>query len=175
MTATVNAHGAAAWYAIWTRTRHEKVVLSQLMRKNIEAFLPTAPRWSQWKDRRKKIEWPLFPGYCFARFDPSTSTLPVLTCEGVLNIVTFDAKPVAIADTEMNSLRLVVARDLPCDPCPCIAEGSMVEVIGGPLRGVVGRLLKKDARSATVVLSVNLLQQAVRVEVDVSQIESRCA
>ena len=58
-----------AWYAIWTRSRHEQVVREQLERKRFEAFLPTITRWSRWKDRKKKIDWPLFPGYCFARFD----------------------------------------------------------------------------------------------------------
>ena len=57
--------------------RAEKMVYDQLVRREIEAFLPTVQRWSRWKDRKKKIDWPLFPGYCFARFDP-TRTLPVL-------------------------------------------------------------------------------------------------
>ena len=61
------------WFAIWTRARAEKVVADQLHRKKIEAFLPTVTRWSRWKDRKKKIDWPLFPGYCFARFDPRYS------------------------------------------------------------------------------------------------------
>ena len=58
------------WFAVWTRSRHEQVVREQLERKRIDAFLPTITRWSRWKDRKKKIDWPLFPGYCFARFDP---------------------------------------------------------------------------------------------------------
>ena len=54
---------------MWTRSRHERAVFEQLAERGIEAFLPTTPRWSRWKDRKKKIDWPLFPGYCFARFD----------------------------------------------------------------------------------------------------------
>ncbi|HEV8316926.1 MAG TPA: transcription termination/antitermination NusG family protein, partial [Vicinamibacterales bacterium] len=56
------------WFALWTRSRHEQVVREQLEQKGVEAFLPTVTRWSRWKDRKKKIDWPLFPGYCFARF-----------------------------------------------------------------------------------------------------------
>jgi hypothetical protein len=51
-----------AWYAIWTRSRHEQMVREQLERKGYQAFLPTVARWSRWKDRKKKIDWPLFPG-----------------------------------------------------------------------------------------------------------------
>ena len=70
------------WFAIWTRSRHEQVVRDQLERKQVKAFLPTITRWSRWKDRRKKIAWPLFPGYCFARFDPEFR-LAILKCTGV--------------------------------------------------------------------------------------------
>jgi transcriptional antiterminator NusG len=62
-----------SWYAVWTRSRAEKAVHDQLAAKGVEAFLPTVPRWSRWKDRRKKVDWPLFPGYCFARFDARDS------------------------------------------------------------------------------------------------------
>ena len=68
----------------------------QLGRKQVETFLPTITRWSRWKDRRKKIAWPLFPGYCFARFDPK-SPLPILRCTGVVSIVSFDGEPAPIA------------------------------------------------------------------------------
>src|SRR4029453_12690812 len=62
---------ALPWVAIWTRSPHEQGVREQLEKKRIDAFLPTIPRWSRWKDRKKKIDWPLFPGYCFARFAPA--------------------------------------------------------------------------------------------------------
>jgi transcription antitermination factor NusG len=81
----------APWYAIWTRSRHEQVVRDQIEKKGFEAFLPTVARWSRWKDRKKKIDWPLFPGYCFARFNPD-ERLPILTCSGVVSIVSFDSE-----------------------------------------------------------------------------------
>ena len=88
---------AAQWFALWTRSRHEQVVREQLEQKQIDAFLPTIPKWSRWKDRKKKIDWPLFPGYCFARFDPA-DTLPILKCTGVVNIVSFEGKPAPIPE-----------------------------------------------------------------------------
>jgi transcription termination/antitermination protein NusG len=155
----------ANWYAIWTRSRHEQTVRDQLERKHLEAFLPTITKWSRWKDRKKRIDWPLFPGYCFARFDPA-DTLPVLKCTGVVNIISFEGKPAAIPDYELDSIRVLVGSELQYDPCPMIREGMMVEVTHGPLRGVVGRLMRKDARKASLVLSVDLIGQAVSVEVD---------
>jgi transcriptional antiterminator NusG len=167
---TPEASASTQWYAVWTRSRHEQVVRDQLARKHIEAFLPTITRWSRWKDRKKKVDWPLFPGYCFVRFDPS-DTLPVLKCTGVVNIVSFDGKPAQIPDIELDSIRLLIGSALQYDPCPLIREGMMVAVVHGPLRGVVGRLIRKDTKRATLVLSVDLIGQGVSVEVDAADVK----
>src|SRR5688500_5196018 len=160
----------AAWFAIWTRSRHEQVVREQLAGKGIEAFLPTIPKWSRWKDRKKKIDWPLFPGYCFARFD-ARDRLPILKCTGVVNIVSFNGEIAPIPEFEIEGIRRLVDSDLQFDPCPLIREGMMVEVIHGPLTGVVGRLLRKGAH-ARLILAVDLIGQAVSVEVDAADVKS---
>jgi transcription antitermination factor NusG len=158
------------WFAVWTRSRHEQAVRGQLETKRIDAFLPTITKWSRWKDRKKKIDWPLFPGYCFARFDPDDA-LTVLKCSGVVNIVSFEGRPAPIPDYELDSIRLLVASDFQFDPCPLIKEGMMVEVAHGPLRGVVGRLMRKDQARARLVLAVDLIGQAVSVEVDAADVK----
>ena len=160
----------AAWYAIWTRSRHEQAVREQLERKGVEAFLPTITKWSRWKDRKKKIDWPLFPGYCFARFDPA-ERLPILKCTGVVNIVSFDGDIVPIPDFEIDGIRRLVETDLQFDPCPLIHEGMMVEVVHGPLKGVIGRLVRKGAH-ARLVLAVDLIGQAVSVTVDAADVRA---
>ena len=157
------------WYAIWTRSRHEKAVSDQLARKRIEAFLPTVPRWSRWKDRKKKINWPLFPGYCFARFDPASERLPVLKCSGVVSIVSFDGEPAPIPDLEIESIRRLVESELQYDPCPFIREGDLVEIVHGPLKGAVGRLIRKGSR-ARLVLAIEIISRAVSVEVDAADV-----
>lgn len=159
-----------AWFALWTRSRHEQVVRDQLERKQIEVFLPTITRWSHWKDRKKQIDWPLFPGYCFARFDPR-ERLPILRCTGVVNIVSSEGAPAPIPDQEVESIRQLVESDLAYDPCPLIKEGMMVEVTHGPLRGVVGRLVRKGSH-ARLVLSVSLIGQAVSAEVDAADVRA---
>jgi len=159
-----------AWYAIWTRSRHEQTVREQLEGKGVEAFLPTITKWSRWKDRKKQIEWPLFPGYCFARFD-GHDRLPVLKCSGVVTIFSFDGEIVPIPEHEIQSIRTLVDSELQFDPCPMIREGMMVEVTHGPLRGVVGRLVRKGAH-ARLVLSVDLIGQAVSVEVDAADVRA---
>lgn len=160
-----------SWYAVWTRSRHEQTVRDQLAQKGYEAFLPTIPKWSRWKDRKKKIDWPLFPGYCFARFDAAADRLPILKCTGVVSIVAFDGEVAPIPEAEIDAIRLLVQSDLQYDPCPLIKEGTVVEVTHGPLRGVHGRLVRKGAH-ARLILAVDLIGQAVSVEVDAADVKA---
>jgi transcriptional antiterminator NusG len=157
------------WYAIWTRSRHEQVVREQIEHKQFDVFLPTIAKWSRWKDRKKKIDWPLFPGYCFARFNAEES-LPILKCTGVVNIVSFEGKPAPIPEHEIDGIRRLVESDLQYDPCPLIREGTMVEVKHGALKGVIGRLIRKGSH-ARLVLSVDLIGQGVSVEVDAADVQ----
>ena len=158
----------APWFAIWTRSRAEKVVQDQLQRKDIEVFLPTVRRVSRWKDRKKEIDWPLFPGYCFARFDVRDS-LSVLKCVGVAQIIMFDGKPAPIPDDEIAAIQRLVSTELRYDPIPFIKEGDLVEVMHGPLRGVVGRLIRKGPQTK-LVLSITMINRAVAVTFDAADV-----
>lgn len=165
--------GAAAethWYAIWTRSRHEQVVRTQLDEKHVTNFLPTLTKWSRWRDRRKQIEVPLFPGYVFARFVLS-DRLAVLKCSGVVSLVSVNGVPVPVPDHEIEGIRKLVASTLPYDPCPTIKTGTMVEVTHGPLKGVVGRLTRKGTQ-ARLILAVNLIGQGVSVQVDAADVRA---
>src|SRR5262245_21836385 len=86
-----------SWFAVWTRSRHEASVLKQLQKKGLEAFLPTSTKWSRWKDRKKLIDFPLFPGYCFVRTKTRSMTV-VRKCTGVVSIVSTEGKPAPIPD-----------------------------------------------------------------------------
>ena len=157
------------WYALWTRSRHEVAVRRELDELEVEAFLPMITKWSRWKDRKKRVDWPLFPGYCFARFDLD-GRLTVLKRPGVVHIVSVAGDPAPIPEGEIESLRQLVESDLKFDPCPLITEGMMVEVVHGPLTGVVGRLVRKGDH-ARLVLSVSLINQAVTVQVDAADVK----
>lgn len=170
-TRATDSGDATRWYAIWTRSRHEQVVRTQLDEKQVAAFLPTMTRWSRWKDRKKKIDVPLFPGYVFARFDPA-ERLAVLKLSGVVSIVSFNGEPAPVPDHEIEGIRTLVASTLPYDPCPTIKTGTIVEVSHGPLKGVIGRLTRKGTQSR-LVLSVDLIGQAVSVQVDAADVKAR--
>ena len=159
------------WFALWTRSRHEKSVRDQLVSKaGVEVFLPTIGKWSRWKDRKKKIEWPLFPGYVFARF-VADERVGILKVDGVVQIISNNGILSPIPAEEIDSIRTLVDSELAYDPVPLIKEGEMVKVVHGPLKGVIGRLMTKKGAHARLVLSVDLIGQAVSVEVDAADVK----
>lgn len=140
----------------------------QLANQGIEPLLPTVRRLSQWKDRKKEIEVPLFSGYCFSRFS-IREKLPVLQVSGVVEVVGSGSRPEPIPDEEIEALQQLMATVLPYDPHPYLHEGMTVEVISGPLQGVHGILLRKEGHHR-LVLGVRLIQQAAAVEIDVANV-----
>jgi len=161
--------GETHWYAVRTRSRHEKRVREQLEGKpGIEVFLPLWERWSRWKDRRKKVQFPLFPGYCFVRLN-YVDRLRVLNTFGVVELVGAGGQPEPIPEAEIAAVRSLVRSGLRYDPHPFLTEGMEVEVIRGPLMGVRGRLIRKD-RAARLVLSVALVRQSAAMDIDAADV-----
>jgi len=156
-------NGGDRWFALQTRSRHEKIVRHELLKRNIEQFLPTVKRLSHWKDRKKEIEFPLFPGYCFARFSLA-NRLAVLQSPGVVQIVGI-LRPEPIPDVEIESLKIVMNTQTRYEVYPWLKKGSLVEVTHGPMQGARGVLLR-HARPYRLVLSIKLIQRAIAVEVD---------
>jgi transcription termination/antitermination protein NusG len=153
---------AASWYALTTRSRQEKLVRDGLADRGIEQLLPLTRRLSQWSDRKKWIEVPLFSGFCFGRFSLENQ-LSVLTVPGVVRIVGCKG-PEAIPDEEMLSLQKLAVSGLDYERHEYCEEGMIVEVIGGPLAGVRGTLIRKAGRDH-VVVRVRLIQQSASVQV----------
>jgi transcriptional antiterminator NusG len=160
---TADIWHVSRWYALKTRSRHEKRVRDQLVERDIDTFLPLCETWRRWKDRKKKVELPLFPGYCFARF-PLIDRLRVLNVLGVADIVSTKGQPDAIREEELSAIQQLVSTKLQFDPHPFLEEGMDVEVVRGPLTGVRGKLLRKD-RVTRLVLAVTLVKQAAVVEI----------
>jgi transcription antitermination factor NusG len=155
---------AASWFALRTKARHEKQVRDRLEAHGFEPMLPLVTRLSQWKDRRKEVEFPLFAGYCFARFRWE-DRLPVANVTGVVAIVGAASHPERIPEEEIEAIRALMASRLSYGAHPYLEEGMMVEVTRGPLEGVRGVLIRREKRHRLVV-SVHLIKQAAAVEID---------
>ncbi len=154
------------WYAVQTRARHEKRIESELNCKGIPAYVPTLREVHRWSDRNKTIDVPLFSCYVFvcAVLMP-TLRLEILKTTGVFRFVETQGLPAAIPDAEIESIQRVVMQGLPLAPCGMLHIGEKVRIRGGSLDGVEG-VLSAVRGENRLVISVELIQQAVSVTID---------
>lgn len=165
-----NEHFTPRWYAAYTRSNHERAAAEQMKRRSIEHFVPTYETVRTWKDRRKRLEMPLFPGYVFVRL-AIEERLSVLVVPGVVRLVGFDNRPVPLADEEIESLRTIVNRRLRPEPHPFLPVGRKVRIKRGALEGVTGVLVRKKG-CVRLLISVDLIRQSAVVEVDSADVEA---
>lgn len=160
----------ARWYAIYTCARHEKRVSQQLVRKSIEHFLPLYEAVHRWKDRRARVQLPLFPGYLFVHI-PLAQRVQVLEVPSVVRMVAFQGVPAALPEDEILSLRSGLTGDLRVEPHPYLKIGRRMRVIRGPLVGREGILVRKKDR-LRLVISIDLIMRSMAVEVDAADVEA---
>ena len=156
--------GTSRWYALYVRSRHEKVVESGLKGKGYCAFSPFYRTKRKRVDRIVAIDVPLFPGYVFCHFD-SNQRLPILTTPGLVRIVGPGNGPEPVDDTEIASIRTLALSGHPVQPWPFLRSGQRIRLQAGPLRGAEGIFLRvKDEYH--LVVSITLLQRAVSVVIE---------
>lgn len=155
------------WYACFTRSRAEKRVEELLRERGLDSYLPRVVREQQWKDRKKKVEWPLFPGYVFGRFTLA-DVHTVLTTPGVSTIVRQGGVPSAIPDEELENVRKVarVLAELGELPPvrPLLDEGDRVMVVDGPFKGIVGVVSEVRGRGR-ILVGLTSIGQGLEIEV----------
>jgi len=157
------------WYAVHTNSRHEKSVALQMDANQIPYFLPLYKSVRRWKDRKKQVEMPLFPGYVFVQIGLH-NRLQVLKVPGVVQLISFNGKPAPVPDSEIEVLRRGLSNRMATEPHPYLKVGKRVRVHSGPMAGVEGILIRRKEK-LRVVLSIHLIQRSVAVEVDETEIE----
>jgi len=157
------------WYAAYTCPRHEKRVAAQLREKQLECFLPLYQSIHHWKDRYKKLDLPLFPGYVFVQIELN-ERLRVLQLPGVVRFVTFNGDMAPIDPSELEMLRSTLDRNGNVHPHPYLTVGRSVRILRGPLSGIEGILARKKDKYR-VVISIDLIMRSVATEVDVADLE----
>jgi transcription termination/antitermination protein NusG len=155
------------WYALHTRSRFEQKVYEGLCGKSLEAFLPRIQVMSRRKDRRKKILVPLIPGYVFVR----SLLVPeeyhqIIQTIGVVRMISFRGQPVPAEDLEISSLMILDGTDRTVQNRAFMRKGERVTIMEGPLRGLTGFYLRHKGKTDRVVVSVELLQRSLEVEIE---------
>lgn len=152
------------WFAILTKAGREKHATLLLENSGFECCLPISKSSRKWSDRIKEIELPLFPGYLFCRMNPN-DRLPVLMTPGVVQIVGAGKTPIPVPEQEIAAIQRVEKSGLSAMPWPYLRVGHVVKIEEGPLRGISGIVIRIKS-GLKLVLSVQLLQRSVAVEID---------
>jgi transcription antitermination factor NusG len=157
------------WYAAYTSANHEKRVALQLVQRSVEHFLPLYESMRRWKDRRIKLQMPLFPGYVFVRL-ALRDRLQVLQVPGLARLVGFNGLPCALPNSEIEAMQTCLERKAYLEPHPYVQVGRRVRVQCGPLAGLEGIVVRKKNRMRFVI-SLDLIQRSVAVEVEAGDVE----
>lgn len=161
----------SCWYAVWTRSRQEKIAAATLNTLGIEHYLPLRSELRQWSDRRQMVEMPLFSGYLFVRISLlKTNKLQVLRAPGVVHFVGNHTGPLPIPDQQIDDIRTVLTAGVECSVHPMFTEGDRVRVVRGALAGVEGTFIRTNSASR-LLISVELIRQSLSVNVSREDVE----
>ena len=165
-----------AWYAIWTRSHCERLVLDQLSAKGFAAFLPEIGVWSKRQGKMHVVPAPMFPGYLFVkqRMDKH-AYIEMQKVRGLVRILEDGwTRLTPIPDQEVEAVERVQQAGVPMFRHGALQEGDHVRVTGGPLTGVEGMFIEDHPGTGRLVVSVGLLGRGVAVEIDGTSVE-RCS
>ena len=154
------------WYAIHTRARHEKSVTAQLQLLGVTTFLPLIRQTHRWSDRQKTIQCVLFDCYAFVCLESyAQKHLPIVKTPGVLGFVGIGGVGLPIPDIEIESIRTLLANNIPCTPYPFLRTGRRVRIRGGCMDGLEGILVAKNSDQSLVV-SIEMIQRSLAVRIE---------
>ena len=161
--------GRECWYAVYTRTRHEKSVAEQCKQRDVATFLPLYCVQRRWKQRRAKVLLPLFPSYVFVRI-ALRDRLRVLGIPGIVSIVSFRGVPAVVPEAQIDSLSRAVSLGR-ANPAVYLQSGKRVRVTAGPLVGLEGIVV--DVRGEVkVIVSFEWMSRSVAISLDAADVES---
>ena len=160
------------WHALYTRSHCEQLVCDQLAAKGFRIFLPKIDVWSQRAGKRHLISVPMFPSYLFLQHAiDKNSYIAVRKARGLVRMLgeSWD-KPSIVPDAEIEAIQTTLSASIPVMAHPYLREGQRVRITEGSLRGVEGILIQSKPAKGLLILSVDLLQRSIAVEIDCSAV-----
>jgi transcription antitermination factor NusG len=168
LTSDLQLDNEMKWYAAYTSAHHEKRVAEQLERRSVESFLPLYDSVRRWKDRRVRLQMPLFPGYVFVRIS-ARDRLKVQQVPGVAHLVGFGGQLTPVPEEDIQAIRACLAGPNKVQPHRYLTRGQRVRVLNGPLTGLNG-IIVRQKKQTRFVISFDLLQRSVAVEIDAADL-----
>ncbi len=163
------------WFALYTRSRHEKRVRDLLEELDVEVYLPLVTSYRRYSDRMKKVQTPLFSSYLFVRTNPAYfhHYTAILNAPGAVRFITFEGQPVPVPDHQVEALKRLTAEgyeiqaiDKPLKP------GTPVEIMQGPLKGIRGEVIQAGKTNSILIIRIDALDKNLQVKIPAGLVES---
>lgn len=152
------------------------MVCKGLQRKSVNAFLPKLEVWSRRKDRKKRIQVPMFAGYLFVELEAAPDNqarLNVLTTPGVVRMLgkPVGGQPIPIPDAQIEAIQRLVESRVEMQRITYPKIGENARIIDGPFRGIEGKVLESDLKKEMFVVSIDLLQRSIAIQIEGFKLE----
>lgn len=150
------------WWVLYTKPRAEKEVARRFQERNLSFFLPLYQRRWRTKGRAFQSQLPLFPGYVFLYGDHDGREFALET-NRLLRVITVNDQELLVSD--LQQVYQMIANGVSLAPENRLESGMEVEIIHGPLRGLRGKVIRKENKLRFLV-EVQFLRQGVSVEIE---------
>lgn len=152
-----------SWYALLTQARHEKVVAHRLNERGIASFLPLMRQLRRWRNRKIKVELPLFSCYVFAYLQSTNEErLRALRVGGVFSLVGSHGMGTPIPEGQIAAVQRFVEGNLSWGTYPFLKVGQRVRIRSGALDGIEGILVSRN-RESKLVISIDAIERSLAV------------
>ena len=160
------------WYALMTRARNERIVVTRLEEWGIECYLPLISEVHRWKDRKKRVELPLFSCYVFVKMEMTNELrYRASNVDGAFGFVAAQGRPLPIPEEQIDWIRTLLKQQLPWSNHTFLKVGERVRIRGGALDGIEG-VLQACKGERTLIISIDAIQRSLAVSIDGYQIEA---
>lgn len=155
----------SGWYVLYTKSRHEKKIAENLIKQNFKIYLPINKTFSQWSDRKKKIEKPLFSSYVFIYLDTIKDYYRALTVEGVVLFIKFGGRLIRVLDDEINRIKIFLNQfsEVELKNTLNIEIGEKKRITSGPFENYECEIIKIDNKRK-ICVRIDSLQQSLVAE-----------
>ncbi|MHC4260654.1 MAG: transcription termination/antitermination NusG family protein [Planctomycetota bacterium] len=155
------------WWVAHTKSRNEKALAQNLIRKDIHYFLPMSWKVRRRAERTIRSLLPLFSGYLFFCGDEK-QRVEVLKTNRVANLI--EVKDQERLSAELLQIERALRAGAPLLPHKYVRAGQHCRVVAGPLADLQGVVVQTKTVTR-LVLQVDMLGQATGVEIDADMIE----
>ncbi|MEP0264563.1 UpxY family transcription antiterminator [Dokdonia sp.] len=154
----------SGWHVLYVKHQHEKKVNTLLRESELDSFLPLVSKINQWRDRKKRVQLPLFPSYVFLKLKSKKDLYNALRIRSVFMCLRFGKDYAVVTDEEILKIKQILSLESLSEihVAPIESQvGDKVRINYGPLKGLKCEIFKINNKNRLVVRIDSLKQNII--------------